>query len=88
MNQKIKKFFSDTIESYDTVVILVVQENKELQDCASNCLPFQTNHKFRLLDLGCGHGAILGSVLERFPNAEVLGIDFSPKMLSKAEALF
>ncbi len=35
----------------------------------------------RILDLGCGTGAMLGALSERYPKAQVVGADFSEPML-------
>ena len=35
----------------------------------------------RILDLGCGPGSLMLTLLEAFPQAKVLGIDFDPAML-------
>ncbi|WEN41581.1 Malonyl-[acyl-carrier protein] O-methyltransferase [Thauera sp. GDN1] len=40
----------------------------------------------RVLDLGCGTGADLARLAERFPDATVLAADFSPAMLERAGA--
>jgi tRNA (cmo5U34)-methyltransferase len=40
----------------------------------------------RLLDLGAGDALILASVLEAFPEAEGVAVDFSPHMLERARA--
>lgn len=40
----------------------------------------------RVLDLGCGTGAQLGVLGERFPKADVVGIDFAAAMLARARA--
>lgn len=39
-----------------------------------------------VLDLGCGTGSLILSVLEAFPEATVTGIDFDPTLLWLAEA--
>ena len=39
-----------------------------------------------VLDLGCGTGSLMSSVLEAFPEARVSGIDFDPAILWLAEA--
>ena len=41
----------------------------------------------RALDVGCGSGMSTLCLKRRFPNAEILGADFSQAMLSKARAL-
>jgi ubiquinone/menaquinone biosynthesis C-methylase UbiE len=38
----------------------------------------------RVLDLGCGDGLLLATVLETFPNAAGVALDFSPPMLEQA----
>lgn len=40
----------------------------------------------RIVDLGCGAGASTNPLLERWPDADVLGIDTSAAMLEKARA--
>jgi trans-aconitate 2-methyltransferase len=40
-----------------------------------------------VVDLGCGTGELTARLAERLPGSEVLGIDSSPEMLARAEAL-
>jgi trans-aconitate 2-methyltransferase len=40
----------------------------------------------RVVDLGCGHGRLTRLLAERWPDAEVTGIDDSPAMLDRARA--
>lgn len=40
-----------------------------------------------IYDLGCGSGQITRMIAERWPSAEVVGIDHSPEMLAQAAAL-
>ena len=42
----------------------------------------------RVLDLGCGDGVLAAAVLDRFPGATAVGVDFSPAMLDAARARF
>ena len=39
----------------------------------------------RVLDIGCGPGALTATLLERWPSAEILGIDSSPEMIELAQ---
>lgn len=39
-----------------------------------------------LVDLGCGPGNLTGLLLQRWPQAQVLGVDSSPAMLERARA--
>src|SRR5262245_40263175 len=40
----------------------------------------------RVADLGCGTGELTRTLLERWPRAEVVGVDHSQEMLARAEA--
>jgi SAM-dependent methyltransferase len=42
----------------------------------------------RILDLGCGDGEVIGRVLGAFPDAQVVGVDFSPEMLDRVRKRF
>ncbi len=42
----------------------------------------------RVLDLGCGDGVLAAAVLDRFPGATAVGVDFSESMLAAGRARF
>lgn len=42
----------------------------------------------RILDIGCGPGNSTGRLAAKFPNAEILGVDFSEDMLNKAKRTY
>ncbi|MBI4765240.1 MAG: class I SAM-dependent methyltransferase, partial [Deltaproteobacteria bacterium] len=47
----------------------------------------QTPHGVsKVVDLGCGTGSLMRGILDAFPDAEVVGIDFDPTMLWLARA--
>ena len=41
----------------------------------------------RIVDFGCGVGHLTRTLLERWPDASVIGVDNSPEMLEKASAI-
>lgn len=44
-------------------------------------------HPKRVVDLGCGPGTTTAQLLERWPEAEILGVDNSQEMISHARAV-
>lgn len=41
----------------------------------------------RVVDLGCGPGQLTAGLAERWPNAQVVGLDSSPQMIERASSL-
>lgn len=41
-----------------------------------------------ILDIGCGPGNSTHRLAEQFPNADILGVDYSEDMLKKAQATY
>jgi tRNA (cmo5U34)-methyltransferase len=56
----------------------------ELQDEAIDAIPLTPG---QVLELGVGTGETTGRLLERFPEAEVIGLDSSPEMVFRAQEL-
>lgn len=48
-------------------------------------LPFESDEKINVLDLGAGTGALSIEILERYPNVRLTCLDFSEVMLSHAK---
>lgn len=80
----IKSHFKDKVADYDTVVDKVVFRNDELHKNLVDAINFDSNASLMVLDLGFGTGHGAEMILEKFPNARLVGIDFSEKMLKKA----
>ncbi len=45
------------------------------------------NKRLRILDAGCGTGLISFALAEKYPNAEIIGFDYSPQMIESAEKI-
>jgi len=56
-------------------------------DIMIRLLKANTNNVQRFLDLGCGNGILAAAILEHYPNATGILIDFPESMLNKAKRL-
>nr|WP_287520735.1 class I SAM-dependent methyltransferase [Okeania sp. SIO2C2] len=51
-------------------------------DVIVRCVPKNCD---RILELGCGTGELSLKLLDKYPNAHILGVDYSPRMLEFAK---
>lgn len=58
-----ERYLVERAERFETIVRLIRETQHSLE---------------AVLDLGCGTGSLMSSVLEAFPEASVTGIDFDP----------
>ena len=88
----LKKRMSDvnkwTEESHATGYLAVANEIPHRAEGEGVLLDRIPQGASRILDLGCGDGRLLALVLERFPQASGIAIDFSPAMLERARRRF
>ncbi len=77
--------FSKTVDDYDYVADKVVMKNDELHEIIVDAVPFSRNKPIKILDLGCGTGHGIFLALKKFTSSQIVGIDFSAKMIEKTE---
>jgi cyclopropane fatty-acyl-phospholipid synthase-like methyltransferase len=65
---------------------LLIPDRKRQLDVILLVVRFAQPAPKRVLDLGCGDGILLATLLEAFPSASGVGVDFSPLMLDHARA--
>jgi ubiquinone/menaquinone biosynthesis C-methylase UbiE len=65
---------------------LLIPDRKRLLDVILRVVRFAKQEPKRVLDLGCGDAILLAALLEAFPGAQGIGVDFSPLMLEQAQA--
>ena len=68
---------------FDTGIRRLLPKYDEMLDVLADCIA-NTNH--RILELGCGTGELSLKVLQRYPSAEIVAVDYSPRMLDFARA--
>lgn len=63
---------------------LVIPDRQRQFEVLLRVVRFHCPQPRRLLDVGCGDGLLLGLLLEAFPHASGVAVDFSPHMLEQA----
>jgi tRNA (cmo5U34)-methyltransferase len=82
--QIIRHFESQSIE-YEGLMQRLVPQYKKQHEIIYELLPEVSEKQLRVLDLGCGNGALSELILNKLPNAYVVGFDLAPKMLAAYE---
>jgi len=78
-----KKFFSKTVDDYDTVDDKVVFKNKELHERLLSAIDIYKEVPLNILDLWSWTWHAIKLILEKFEKSHITGIDFSKKMIQK-----
>ncbi len=81
----VKEHFAKSVGDYDTVVDAVVMKNDRLHAYLAASLELSFEKPLEILDIGIGTGHGAGLILKKYPLAFVTGVDFSGRMLAKAE---
>lgn len=74
--------FAQTAD-FDAGIRALIPRYGEMLEAIAHCLPPTAT---RILELGCGTGELSLKVLNRCPKAELVAMDYSPRMLSYAQA--
>ncbi|AVH72406.1 class I SAM-dependent methyltransferase [Nostoc sp. 'Lobaria pulmonaria (5183) cyanobiont'] len=73
--------FANTAD-FDTGIRQLLPRYDEMLEVITRCL---TSTSRRILELGCGTGELSLKILNRFPDAQVIALDYSPRMLQFAQ---
>ena len=73
--------FQGEAQDYDGLIPKLIPLYHEQNEILLNLVPFETDGKLKVLDLGIGTGALSELILKSFPNAYITGFDISEKML-------
>lgn len=72
--------FANTTD-FDTGIRQLIPRYDEMLDALTRCLPTTSD---RILELGCGTGELSLKLMHRCPDAQVIAVDYSPRMLEFA----
>lgn len=76
------KDYQDIIQFFDNKSIQWHFSRKDVQNASKVVDMLQCKSPEVILDVGCGTGGLFPFLLRKYPNAEILGMDISAKMLS------
>lgn len=85
---KIGQTFDESVEYYDEWVKIALPCYDEIFSVAKELVPFATDARIEVLDLGAGTGLFSMHVLQKYPNAAFVLYDVAPKMLDVARERF
>lgn len=85
MTDQIISHFSNQVEEYDGLMAKIVPRYKKQHEIINELLPENTEKQLRVLDLGCGTGALSEIILKKFPRARVVGFELTPEMLQSVD---
>lgn len=74
--------FDDTAD-FDQGIRQLLPHYDQMLGAIARCLPQTTK---RILELGCGTGELSLKVLKHCPRAELVAVDYSPRMLTAAQS--
>lgn len=69
------------ISDFDTGIRQLFPQYDEMLEVVARCVP-STSH--RILELGCGTGELSKKILNRCPDAQIIALDYSPRMIEFA----
>ncbi len=70
------------VTQFDAHIRLLVPRYEELHEAVLRSIPPDLPEHLQILELGCGTGELTKKLCERFPNAHIVAIDYSPRMLA------
>jgi tRNA (cmo5U34)-methyltransferase len=80
----VKDHFEDEAREFDHLILRLIPHYDRMVEAMVTALPFSDSTKPWVIDLGCGTGTVARSVLESFPNAQIVCVDLAENMLTMA----
>ena len=84
MDSNTRKELAREIEAFDAMIRKLAPRYEQMIDVLVSVIPFDEDRRFSVLDLGCGTGAVSKAIADRYPLAEITGVDLSENMLEMA----
>lgn len=84
-SDKIKAHFEEEAREFDEIILKLVPHYKDMINALISSIPFDHDGPIRVLDLGCGTGAITQTLKEKFIDAQVTCLDLAENMIEMAK---
>ena len=84
-SELVKEHFEMKYYDYDELIKKLIPKYTEMHSLVVQLVDFPEDKKLFILDLGVGTGQTALSLLQKFSNANLDGIDISPKMIEQAK---
>jgi len=84
MAQAVRKAFAADADTYDRARRKLVPCFDDFYRAAFELIPFASNDRFEVLDLGAGTGLLSAMIAQAFPKAQLTLFDLTPEMLAVA----
>jgi tRNA (cmo5U34)-methyltransferase len=81
----IKQHFNGESREFDSIIRNRIPFYDLFVKALVNALLFKEDESVKVVDLGCGTGTVALKVKEKFPNAKIVCVDFSPEMIASAK---
>ncbi|EQD48670.1 Methyltransferase type 12, partial [mine drainage metagenome] len=81
-----RREFDREARGYDRTASESMPAYSDLHRALLGGIPFLPTRSFHVLELGVGTGTFASLLLRQFPQAELRGIDLSPRMIARARA--
>jgi len=82
--ENVKDHFEDEARNFDRLIRALIPQYETMIRILVDALPFDRSSSVRIIDLGCGTGAVAAKLLEVFPNAHVTCLDLAENMIAVA----
>ena len=81
VNDQIRNHFNQEAHEYDELIRKLIPFYDTMLGAVVDAIPFQSDTRFSMLDLGCGTGNLTAAIANRFPNVYVKCLDFAENMV-------
>jgi len=81
----VKDHFEAEAKQFDDIIVKLIPYYEQMLRALIDAIPFDSDAKIRVIDLGCGTGTIAKIISERFPNSRIVCLDIASNMIDVAK---